>query len=329
MNAEIFLASTQVQIAVAWPKSGNWPLLAGGLAAVAFLVWTSRQRPVAGRADSKQKPWPILYGADGRRSTSKLTAFSWTAALLFGGVTLCVAALSNKLPLSDIGLDTLPEQYLVLLAVPYGSLVAAKLITQSKVESQSIVKAPPAPAGTETKSGPHAEGGFTAGDRGERSLQDVQYLTFNALLLVYFVTALWITHALPELPDWLVGLSGVSAATYVAAKAVESEPPEITAITQYPKVVAGANGYVLQVRGKHLHQPVHGKTVWGVGVPVTKTEGAQFMELKECVTVANHEVLDVEFLGEHGFDVTLRDMRAANETLTVTLLGGIVLKDPQ
>jgi len=323
MSTALILASTSTQDQVQWTKSGNWPLMIGAIATLVFLFFTYRGRPVAARRGKEEKPWPILYGADGRRSTSKLTAFTWTAALLFGGVTLCAAALINKLPLADIGLDTLPEQYLVLLAVPYGSLVAAKLITQTKVEDKKLVKAPPATeAGLSTGSGPYAEGGFTAGDRGQRSLQDVQYLTFNALLLVYFVTALWTAHALPELPDWLVGLTGASAATFIAGKAVETEQPEITAVTQHqdttdpsndPDTDPSKNDWLLQVRGKHLHQPVCGKT--GGAGNAKMVEGAQFMEPKDCVTVDGHDVVDVTFHGENGFDVKVKGQPAANATL--------------
>lgn len=317
MNASLHLAS-----AADWPSSGNWPFLIGLVATVVFLAATSVQRPVAARPGKPSKPWAVLYGADGRRSTSKLTAYSWTAALLYGGVSLCAAALMNELPLADVGLDTLPEQYLVLLAVPYGSLVAAKLITQTKVEKQTLVKAPPAQGddlATQRLTGPYEEGGFTAGDRGQRSLQDIQYLTFNALLLGYFIAALWATRTLPELPDWLVGLTGASAATFIAGKAVESEQPEITAVTQYQ---AGGT-WVLQIRGKHLHQPVCGKTGG------TLAEGAQFMELRECVTVDGQHIDDVVFLGEHGIDVHLKEQRETGTMLTVTLLGGVILTNSQ
>ncbi len=121
---------------------------------------------------------------------------------------------------------------------------------------------------------------------------------------------------LRHIPTTLEELTGASAATFIAGKAVETEQPEITAITQHKST---AGNCLLQVRGKHLHQPVLGD----VGA------GAQFKDSKECVTVDGQEVLDVTFHGESGFDVTLKDERQSGQTLTVTLLGGVVLKDPQ
>ena len=232
-------------------RATNGLSLSAGRSAI-FIARSGMKRPVTARARPEKKRFPILYGADGRRSTSKFTAYTWTAALLFGGVTLCVAAFWNELPLADIGLNTLPEQYLVLLAVPYGSLVAAKLIIQSKVENQRIVKGVQ-PHERGKKRGPYEEGEFTEGDRGQRSLQDVQYLTFNALLLVVLLCR----HREHPHSARVARLAGRpdrerSAALSSRGKAVESETPEIVAVTQNEKTV--------QVRGKHLHQPVCGES---------------------------------------------------------------------
>jgi hypothetical protein len=124
--------------------------------------------------------------------------------------------------------------------VPFGTAALAAGIVQSKVREGSLQK----PVLNAT----HAKGGFTANDEGNADLVDLQYLGFNAVLLLYFVVALIQDRHLPDLPLALVGLTGVGAAAYVAKKGIERNPPVIDS--------ASVAGVELRVRGKNLLPPV-------------------------------------------------------------------------
>lgn len=221
---------------VAWFVGG-----AVALCFVLFPTWRAWGGLFGRRQAQGTKNAEVLLGADGRYSTSKLAAYVWTAALTSGAATLLAGTFaSDAMTLESIGMTSIPEVYMVLIAVPYGGLVGAKLIVTAKVENHTLQK----PDQDRASAGP---AGFIEDDCRRTSLVDIQYLAFNALLLLYFVAALADQGAIPELPEWLVGLSGAGGALFLAQKAIERNPPEITAVS--------AVGRTIDVRGKNLLLP--------------------------------------------------------------------------
>ncbi|NTW40598.1 MAG: hypothetical protein HGA44_12050 [Cellulomonadaceae bacterium] len=213
--------------------------LVGVLVAAAFVMVPTRRfwLKFLGRKQAvSTKNAEFLLGADDRYSTGKLTAYSWTSALASGAAVLLTGVLVGDVTLESIGMNSIPETYLVLIAVPYGGLVGAKLITATKVEQQTVQRLPGGPN--------ESAAGFIGDANGRTSLVDIQYLVFNGLLLVYFVVALAVQGAVPELPEWLVGLTGTGGAVYLAQKAIERNPPEITALSEF--------GNSVRVRGRNF-----------------------------------------------------------------------------
>lgn len=187
----------------------------------------------------------LVNGRDGRWSTSKTSVLLWTYSLWFAFLTILLH--TNGAGLHG---SVLRPQYLALLGIPAAAAVTAKGFTQSKVEAGKIVSKPPRAAETNVLTG---IGQLVSNDSGQPDLLDFQYLGFNLILLGYFFTR-FLGHAtaLPVLPDSLVGLSGVSGASYVAKKGLEEDaPPVIRAVV--PE--AAAPGELISIRGVNLATP--------------------------------------------------------------------------
>lgn len=215
----------------------------------------------------------LFIGKDQRTSTSKVQVVIWTFAVLFALWSLFYAwllpqvgeltgwAWAEKLaiPLGrafeenflDEGLD---ETYLLLLGFPAGAAIAAKIITQSKVESGEVTKSPPiasnavatgtvavleevpsepspAPATPEATTGTRLRE-LVSDDEGATDVGDYQYVLFTMLAVAYFL-AQFVAHpgeGLPDMPDTLVGLTGVAAAAYVGKKGVYRNPPQVFSV---------------------------------------------------------------------------------------------------
>jgi hypothetical protein len=247
-----------------------------------------------------QRNWAVLYGKDGSRSTSILAAYAWTGALLAAGATLVAAALFNDaVTVESLGLNDIPEEYLVLIGLPVGTAVVSAGIVQSKVHAGALQKP--------VLNAAHAKGGFTANDDGNADLVDLQYLAFNALLLFYFVVALIQDRHLPDLPLGLVGLTGAGAATYVAKKGIERNPPVIDSAS-----VAGTD---LRVRGKNLLCPVD-----------ENGERLSPDALTGYVVVDGVETRSVTWTDDGLVNAQLGSSPPANARVMVTTLGGVTVK---
>jgi hypothetical protein len=200
-----------------------------------FIVW----RVVPGTEQ-------LTRGKDGRASTSKFPATMWTLAvafalfsLFFGFLAVQIGDLLNSAYLEQLkdplggSLDNLlgkglDETYLLLLGLPLGTAVVSKGITSAKVDSGSIVKTPKTPSDPSTGSLQELVGD----DDGNTDLGDFQYLLFNLLALGYFLVA-FMSHparGLPTLPDTLIALTGVAAATYIGKKGIYREPPVLLGV---------------------------------------------------------------------------------------------------
>ena len=184
----------------------------------------------------------LVNGRDGRWSTSKTSMLLWTYSIWFALLTILFHT-------KGAGLERLVfhAQYLVLLGIPAAAAVIAKGLTQQKVETGRIVSKPEQAPETNLLAG---VGQLVSDDSGQPDLLDFQYFGFNLILLAYFFTR-FLGHAtgLPLLPDALVGLSGVSGASYVAKKGLEQDaPPTVRAVI--PE--AAAPGETVSIRGLNL-----------------------------------------------------------------------------
>jgi hypothetical protein len=197
----------------------------------------------------------VVLGADGRTSTSKTFVFLWTLlvgwaliALLIAGqfVTThgcvhhphpAVACRAQPLALMQVGwrhfLDgPLSGTYLVLLGIPGAAAVGAKQITQSSVNGNGFKTPRP-----KTGSRPIARvTEIFSADDGTTDIGDFQYVIFNLITAIYFVTQF--VHpdgtGLPTIPDTLLGLTGVSASVYIGKKAVTDNQPTVSGVFPLP-----------------------------------------------------------------------------------------------
>ncbi len=197
----------------------------------------------------------MVLGADGRTSTSKTFVFLWTLlvgwaliALLIAGQFITsracvhhlhatVACGSDQVALMQVGwrhfLDApLSGTYLILLGIPGAAAVSAKQITQTNVNGNGFKKPKP-------KSGSPGVSRITeifSADDGTTDIGDFQYVIFNLITAVYFVTQFLHPDGtgLPTISDTLLGLTGVSASVYVGKKAVTNNQPTVTGVFPLP-----------------------------------------------------------------------------------------------
>jgi hypothetical protein len=191
-----------------WGAAEVWALL--------FLLVPS----LAFRTEGRSFLSSLVNGADNRWSTSKVSVVLWTYAVVWALLAVLLHTRGQGL-----GHIKLSSQYLLLLGIPGAAAVSAKAITQSKVDTdpdykKAKVKAAAPPTALQ------GIGQLVSDDSGKSDLLDAQYFIFSLLLLAYFLTQFLSgeSAALPVLPDTLVGLTGVSAVTYVAKKGVKNTP---------------------------------------------------------------------------------------------------------
>jgi hypothetical protein len=213
----------------------------------------------------------LVIGADNRASTSKFQATVWTYAILFALVTLLVGHLiyADFDPGWNTFLDDgLNSDYLWLLGIPSVGLVGAKAITQSKVERNPDAK-PSKPDDADANAKPGgADANVLARVRTrtrelasndndkdpQPALGDLQYLVFNAVAVTYFLSAFLahVERGLPSLPDTLIALTGVSAASYLSAKGVAKAAAPVIVSVRPSRVVLGRAPTPLTVSGTGL-----------------------------------------------------------------------------
>jgi IPT/TIG domain len=178
----------------------------------------------------KSKLLGLIAGTDGRWSTSKTSNVLWVFAVCWAFIAIILHSAG-----SDLGsaLD-LKEEYLIVLGIPTGTAVLAKAVTKGNVASGKVSTKPSKGPETNVADG---LGQLVGNDAGNIDLLDLQYFTFNLVLLGFFF--LTFLHAqeqgLPSLPQTLFALSGVSAAGYVAKKTQEEDiDPAIASIVPQP-----------------------------------------------------------------------------------------------
>lgn len=243
----------------------------------------------------------VILGQDGRTSTSKTFILMWTLlvgwaliALLIAGEFVpthaCVpptdianAAYGCKTHGDEVGLlqvgwlhflhAGLSGSYLVLLGVPAAAGVAAKGITQSQANGTGF-KTPKTGDG----SAPFARvAEIFSADDGTTDIGDFQYLIFNLVTAVYFVSQFLNPDGsgLPTIPDTLLGVTSVSAGLYVGKKAVTRSQPSVTGVFPLPL----HDGQTFTVIGTGLTvdpaSPTHAEPQITIdGVPATAVRAA-------------------------------------------------------
>jgi hypothetical protein len=200
----------------------------------------------------------VLLGADGRMSTSKTAVAAWTMVFASALVLLsCMVWFHTLTARAAFGGNW--DSYLLLLGGPFAAAVVAKGITSGRAKGSDSSKTSTRAAASEAQTVvPSADrpkaSDLVAGDAGETSLTDTQYVVFTFVAIAYFVGAFvarivnFAKHpctdtvtqhcahgiALPIIPSALLGLTGLTALTYVGSKAVEKQGVRIVSITPDP-----------------------------------------------------------------------------------------------
>jgi hypothetical protein len=178
----------------------------------------------------------VVLGADGRLSTSKAVTALWTMYFVLALVLLTTLTFISSLTAKEaFGGDWNP--YFLLLGGPFAAAVASKGIVSAKVQKDPASKtntdaaSETAVATTTTTTADATAGDLIMNDNGDTDLVDTQYVLFTAVAVAYFVGTLVVTTVdylhgsragvgLPEIPSALLGLTSLSALTYVGNKTV-------------------------------------------------------------------------------------------------------------
>ena len=190
--------------------------------AFAYTFAWKKPAPVEGQPSPTSRG--LLLGTDNRVSTSKTTAALWTLVVLYFIATQALIAGYAPSNYFNNLVQTISLLYLVFLGGPFAAAVLAKVTVSTQTATGQLQKS--------TADSPQLADVFSDDD-GNTDLVDVQYLVFN--LLVAIIVLLQFIHApgygAPPVPDFLAILTGGSAATYVANKAlVSGNPPSLDRI---------------------------------------------------------------------------------------------------
>jgi hypothetical protein len=200
----------------------------------------------------------VTLGQDNRTSTSKTLILVWTLLIGWALTSLLIAGqiinthscVTTKIPIKEctaqgdqVGLmqigwhnflaSGMSATCLVLLGIPAAAGVAAKAITQRKVEAGTLVKTP-APG---MQSAVTRIAQVLSTDDQTADIGDFQYVVFSFIMAVYFVIQFVKPSAqgLPVIPSTLLGLTSISAAFYIGKKAATRNQPRITGV--FPSIL--------------------------------------------------------------------------------------------
>jgi hypothetical protein len=205
----------------------------------------------------------LVIGADNRTSTSKVIAFSWTYAIVFGLFAVLVAKwLGDATGYQSLVANGIREEYWLFLGGPYAAAIAAKYAATTQNQGSGRPRAPVDGA---------TVGQLVTNDEGNGDLGDFQYVVFNALALAFYLGS-FIPHlndGLPHLPPVLTGLALTSAGAYTAKKFLRQAPPTLTSLlpTSAPPSTATEPSTV-EVWGSNLIVPA---SVAPTGSPLPPT----------------------------------------------------------
>lgn len=91
-------------------------------------------------------------------------------------------------------------------------------------------------------------GDIVNNDSGSPDIVDFQYVTFNLVAATYFLINFINHNALPQIPETLIALTGVSAGTYVTNKALLKQKPTLTGVSP----ASAVPGKPIMLRGTNL-----------------------------------------------------------------------------
>lgn len=171
-------------------------------------------------------PARLAEGQDGRASTSKFQWFVWTGVILFAYAAIYAARAFNghAEPLTSI-----PPNVLIALGLSSVTMVAAKGITSSFVNTGKLAKAP-------STNGVLGEfKGLVADDNDVADISKFQMLGWTGVAIgVYIYSAVTQVNgifatssapgALPDIDSTLLWLMGLSHAGYLGKKAITTDP---------------------------------------------------------------------------------------------------------
>ncbi len=259
----IVLAGVPLFAAIAGFASPNWFRVQASMWLVTIFVvvilglleLVARLDPVEER--KKFGYLQVIIGADGRISTSKSVVALWTLVFAMALVQLTGMTVFTGLSAQEaFGGDW--NSFLLLLGGPFASAVAAKGITVAQVSSDPTAKsgtlaagATAVPTTVQTTQTPSAAD-LVTDDGGTTSLPDTQYVVFSLVAILYFVGAF--IHnifrfaygaaesnvTLPDIPPALLGLTSLSALTYVGHKAVRDQGLRVVTMLPNPVVHGGS-----------------------------------------------------------------------------------------
>ena len=186
----------------------------------------------------------VFVGTDGRLSTSKTMAILWTLALAYMLLVMGLIAAAAGLPGSTLSALISPTSglYLVLIGGPFAAAIAAKATVSTGTSAGRIQKSYSPSTNLLDVIG---------NDQGNTDLVDSQYTLFNLIALT-IVLAVFVRKpgfGAPDIPGFLAGLTGASAAAYVANKAVTSNAPTIDQVIP----AAARIGQQAIAHGANLH----------------------------------------------------------------------------
>ncbi|MFJ4781085.1 hypothetical protein [Streptomyces sp. NPDC088762] len=176
----------------------------------------------------------FVTGRDGRLSTSTALALAWTVMLVWLLLTILVYGLTagggvTWFAGSDGPLSPLTTVYLPLLGGPYAALIGAKTVVGTRLEHGTLAKPAPQP----TASGRRPLRELIANDGGRTDLVDLQYVTLNAVTMLYVALFFLsdVGEGLPRLPSEIWALTGAPAGAYLLNKLATRANPVITRVS--------------------------------------------------------------------------------------------------
>jgi hypothetical protein len=197
-------------------------------------------------------------GGDGRLSTSKTMAILWTFTLAYMLLVMGLIAATATHPQSALSALISPTSglYLVLIGGPFAAAIAAKATVSTGTGTGRIQKSY-APSTNPLD--------IISNDQGNTDLVDSQYTLFNliALTIVLVIFVRKPGWGAPDIPGFLAGLTGASAAAYVANKAAISNAPTISQVI--PSVARIGQQVIAHGTNLHAAAAADAKTAVTVG----------------------------------------------------------------
>ncbi len=133
----------------------------------------------------------LIEGADGHPSTSKLQWFLWTVVVLFSYVMIYAAQAAND---NFAAIANIPDNLLIAMGISSFSMVAAKGITVSQVQSGQVVKPQADPQNVSL-------GSIVQDDAGYPDLSKIQIMAWTLIAIVVYLLQVNHTVADPTLPS--------------------------------------------------------------------------------------------------------------------------------